>query len=131
MPTKPSRFLNEIPGHLTKGQQQAPTGSPHGGRATSSRSTSFGAGNSASSWNTTTPSTSKSVRPTTASSAAVPKPGGLRFKAGDKVMHAKFGKGIVITSKVQGSDEEVTVAFENTEVNIKKLLASFANLQKL
>ena len=40
-----------------------------------------------------------------------------------------FGEGIVVESKVAGSDEEVTVAFE--EKGIKRLLASFAKLEKL
>jgi hypothetical protein len=40
-----------------------------------------------------------------------------------------FGEGIVIESKVTGADEEVTVAFE--EKGIKRLLSSFAKLEKL
>ncbi|MBK9053112.1 MAG: UvrD-helicase domain-containing protein [Chloroflexi bacterium] len=34
-----------------------------------------------------------------------------RFKSGQKVRHAKFGEGMVIESKLTGSDEEVSVAF--------------------
>lgn len=49
------------------------------------------------------------------------------FRTGQKVSHAKFGKGIVIESKLTGSDEEVTVAFKSE--GIKKLAASFANLE--
>ena len=43
-------------------------------------------------------------------------------------MHAKFGKGMVVSSKASGNDEEVTVAFDGQ--GIKRLMASFANLQK-
>ena len=51
------------------------------------------------------------------------------FRTGQKVRHARFGDGIVVESKVTGDDEEVTVAFKNT--GIKKLAASFANLERL
>jgi DNA helicase II / ATP-dependent DNA helicase PcrA len=51
------------------------------------------------------------------------------FKAGDRVRHAKFGDGIVISSAVNGGDEEVTVAFPGSAP--RKLLASFARLEKL
>jgi DNA helicase-2/ATP-dependent DNA helicase PcrA len=52
-----------------------------------------------------------------------------QFETGDRVRHPLFGEGIVIESKVAGDDEEVTVAFE--EKGIKRLLASFAKLEKL
>jgi DNA helicase-2/ATP-dependent DNA helicase PcrA len=52
-----------------------------------------------------------------------------QFETGDRVRHPLFGEGIVIESKVTGADEEVTVAFE--EKGIKRLLASFAKLEKL
>ena len=54
---------------------------------------------------------------------------GPSFRTGQKVRHARFGDGIVVESKVTGDDEEVTVAFKNT--GIKKLAASFANLERL
>jgi DNA helicase-2/ATP-dependent DNA helicase PcrA len=52
-----------------------------------------------------------------------------QFETGDRIRHRIFGEGIVIESKVMGGDEEVTVAFE--ERGIKRLLASFAKLEKL
>ncbi len=52
-----------------------------------------------------------------------------QFETGDRVRHRIFGEGIVIESKVARGDEEVTVAFE--EEGIKRLLASFAKLEKL
>lgn len=51
------------------------------------------------------------------------------FSAGDRVQHAKFGEGVVVSSKISGDDEEVTVAFVEDEP--RRLLASFANLEKL
>jgi DNA helicase-2/ATP-dependent DNA helicase PcrA len=52
-----------------------------------------------------------------------------QFETGDRIRHPLFGEGIVIESKVMGDDEEVTVAFE--EKGLKRLLASFARLEKL
>ncbi len=51
------------------------------------------------------------------------------LSTGDKVRHAKFGEGIVTTTKPSGTDVEVTVAF--IDEGIKRLLQSFAKLQKI
>jgi DNA helicase-2/ATP-dependent DNA helicase PcrA len=56
-------------------------------------------------------------------------PPAQQFKAGQRVLHAKFGEGIVIESRPSGADEEVSVAFE--EAGLKRLIASFANLTLL
>ena len=52
------------------------------------------------------------------------------LKAGDKVRHAKFGEGIVVSCVASGSDHEVTVAFKGGS-GVKRLLLSFAPLEKL
>jgi hypothetical protein len=54
-------------------------------------------------------------------------PGERRYRDGDRVRHAAFGEGTVVTSKLTRDDEEVTVAFP--ERGVKKLLASLANLE--
>jgi DNA helicase II / ATP-dependent DNA helicase PcrA len=54
-------------------------------------------------------------------------PGERRFRDGDRVRHAAFGEGTVVTSKLTRDDEEVTVAFP--ERGVKKLLASLAKLE--
>jgi DNA helicase-2/ATP-dependent DNA helicase PcrA len=51
------------------------------------------------------------------------------LKAGDHVRHAQFGEGIVVSYKAVNDDAEVTVAFDGA--GIKKLLASFARLEKV
>ncbi len=56
-------------------------------------------------------------------------PGERRYRDGDRVRHAAFGEGTVVTSKLTRDDEEITVAFPGA--GIKKLLASFANLELL
>jgi len=52
------------------------------------------------------------------------------FAAGDHVRHAKFGEGIVVSCEPSGTDYQVVVAFQG-EAGIKKLLLSFAPLEKL
>ncbi|MEX2245815.1 MAG: UvrD-helicase domain-containing protein [Dehalococcoidia bacterium] len=52
------------------------------------------------------------------------------FKGGEKVRHPRFGEGIVVSCAVMNDDQEVTVAFKG-EVGMKKLLLSFAPLEKL
>ena len=42
--------------------------------------------------------------------------------------HARWGDGIVVTSKLTRSDEEVTVAFKDPAVGRKTMLGSLANL---
>ncbi len=54
---------------------------------------------------------------------------GQQYRDGDRVRHAVFGEGTVVSSKMSDSDEEVTVAFP--DVGIKRLSASFAPIEKL
>ncbi len=51
------------------------------------------------------------------------------LKPGDRVRHAQFGSGVVVNCKVVNGDKEVLVAFTGG-VGVKKLLLSFANLEK-
>jgi DNA helicase-2/ATP-dependent DNA helicase PcrA len=55
-------------------------------------------------------------------------PGQRQFRDGDRVRHARLGDGIVVTSKLTRTDEEVTIAFSNGG-GVKTLLASLANLE--
>ena len=55
-------------------------------------------------------------------------PGERQFRDGDRVRHGRWGDGIVVTSKLTRSDEEVTVAFKDASVGRKTMLASLANL---
>jgi DNA helicase-2/ATP-dependent DNA helicase PcrA len=53
------------------------------------------------------------------------------FHAGDRVRHAKFGEGIVVSCQEEkGGDQLVIVAFKG-EAGIKRLLLSFAPLEHL
>jgi len=55
-------------------------------------------------------------------------PGQRQYRDGDRVRHARWGDGIVVTSKLTRSDEEVTVAFRDPQIGRKTMLASLANL---
>jgi len=56
-------------------------------------------------------------------------PGERQFRDGDRVRHGRWGDGIVVTSKLTRSDEEITVAFKDPGVGRKTMLASLANLE--
>jgi DNA helicase-2/ATP-dependent DNA helicase PcrA len=103
----PSRFLADIP-----------KGVLSGGKSFSGNAPRVAAAERASVWSPSPP------EPAARRSSREP-----AFRPGQRVKHASFGEGIVIESRVQGSDEEITVAFE--KAGVKRLLASFANLKKL
>ena len=53
------------------------------------------------------------------------------FRDGDSVRHARWGDGIVVTSRMSTSDEEVTVVFRDPAVGRKTMLASIAHLERI
>ena len=97
-----SRFLDDLPRHLIGGNSSM--------RNAHRRATSWGNDRS-----TRKPAASYGSR--------------MEFSPGQAVLHPTFGRGVVITSKRSGDDEEVAVAFPNK--GVKRLLASFANLTLL
>ncbi|MBK8902606.1 MAG: UvrD-helicase domain-containing protein [Anaerolineaceae bacterium] len=152
----PSRFLQEIPLDLAEGGtakqrrestfQQASSWNWSSG----SSSSASGYGRSASPSSNTRPASRKSYswadsKPASPQPSAPSRPTNLpkpryeeddlepagpqkaKYKTGQKVRHSKFGVGTVIESKLTGNDEEVSVAF--AEVGVKRLAASFANLE--
>lgn len=58
-----------------------------------------------------------------------PAPSLPHIRAGDRVRHAKFGEGVVVSCQPSRDDQEVTVAF--AEAGVRKLLLSLAPLEKL
>jgi DNA helicase-2/ATP-dependent DNA helicase PcrA len=125
----PSRFLADIPKNLVK---QA----PKRGNVPIQQTTMFANRGSQGDYGSSrsTPTSRLTPRPSAASvsrNAARSTPSGPReavFFAGQKVRHATFGDGIVVSSKLVENDEEVTVAFAGK--GVKRLLASFAKLEK-
>jgi DNA helicase II / ATP-dependent DNA helicase PcrA len=53
------------------------------------------------------------------------------FGVGDRVRHQRFGEGIVMSAKVVDDDVEVVVHFADKAVGEKRLIASFARLEKI
>ncbi len=118
---KPSRFIGEVPRYLMK-----VTGGMSASRDTVAGSSSFksspirnAAGTSMGSYSYCQPEPKNfgSLEPST-----------LGYEVGDTVRHIKFGVGTVTNIVSGGRDFEVTVVFE---CGIKKMLASFAKLQKI
>lgn len=99
--SEPSRFLNDIPKHLIS------TGDWKDG-----------------SENDIFPSIQDWNRPTTMST---PTAVASEYQAGDHVYHAQFGKGVVVSCQPVKNDAEIIIAFNGA---VKKLLLSFANLEK-
>ena len=54
----------------------------------------------------------------------------LSLRAGDRVDHATFGEGVVVSCAGVGGDQEVTVAFKGG-AGVKRLLLSYAPLEKV
>lgn len=137
----PSRFLADIPGELLKQPQKRGTavvspqtsmftgrGGYGGGRAqprgASSSSTRQGStGAKGASWGGPSPASSPAAR-----QQKPPAPTEVSFFAGQRVRHATFGEGVVMSSRLVDGDEEVTVSFADRE---RRLLASFAKLERV
>jgi DNA helicase-2/ATP-dependent DNA helicase PcrA len=97
----PSRFLEDIPRHLIA------TGGLWQGEESQVMPSLY-------SWN----------------KAPAPSFSNLELKAGDHVHHAQFGDGVVVSCQPVKDDKEVVVAF-TSGVGVKKLLLSFAKLEKI
>ncbi len=122
----PSRFLADIPPEmLRRKEQREREASAFGQSSMFTGRSSFGARpatagqktRAATSWGSPAKKNTTPLKPIAES----------KFSPGQKVRHAQFGEGIVVSSKVQGDDEEVTVAFVGQ--GVKRLLAGFARLE--
>jgi DNA helicase-2/ATP-dependent DNA helicase PcrA len=69
---------------------------------------------------------SPSAKPSTQQAKAEKPP----LSAGEQVVHAKFGEGIVVSCVPSGNDQEVTIAFKG-DTGLKRLLLSLAPLEKM
>ena len=105
-PTVSSRFLREIPGHLVTGAKREQSVKP------ASKRSSWGARGPA----IDAPPAPMPVRPS--------------LKIGDLVRHSSFGEGVVTDFVASAGDHEVTIQFRG-DVGVKRLLLSFAPLEKI
>ena len=110
-----SRFLRDIPPHLIASPAPIPTRPvPSVGSGSGSISPRR--------WATTWSASRQAA-------SAVPE-AKAGIKTGDKVRHAKFGDGVVVSCSPSGQDVEVTVAFVAGN-GVKRLLLSYAPLEKV
>jgi len=108
---KPSRFLEDIPGHLTSTPGWWQEGADRVAEAVYS-------------WDQ--PTTAAASGSTTGPDNSPVPP---QLKAGDHVSHTQFGEGVVVNSREVKNDSEVVVAF--IDQGVKKLLLSLAGLKKI
>ena len=110
-PSIPSRFLDDIPPELIDGswRRGAKRGAGYEGHQSQIANRK---------------SPSVAVLQSAVPQSAVP-----QFRAGQRVRHATFGEGLVVESSAVGSDEIVTVIFE--QVGLKRLAAGVAPLERL
>jgi DNA helicase-2/ATP-dependent DNA helicase PcrA len=126
--TQPSRFLADIPKTMVKPPPRRSHVATQQSTMFTGRSTLGGGSGFGSHGAPTRPAASPGLTPARRGAPADDAPRAIAFFAGQKVRHATFGDGIVVSSKLVENDEEVTVAF--TGKGVKRLLASFANLEK-
>jgi len=104
----PSRFLADIPPELVTTRERIPTGMPTRERFIAAASTP--------------------AHPSTSSGPAAPV---KAFAAGDHVRHPKFGEGIVVSCEEEKSGDQLVIVAFKGEAGIKRLLLSFAPLERL
>ncbi len=116
-PTLTSRFLKDIP----KGMLQVTTGLGSVAPTTTRTQQPTSQSPQYRGWNDAPPAH------TPAASAA----SNVEFAVGDRVRHQRFGEGIIMAAKVVDDDVEVLVHFADKVVGEKRLIASFARLEKI
>ena len=110
MPSKPSRFLDEIPRDMVDAEGQY----DYSPSVTQDLFSSVSSGSSS--------GTSSGLFPKTLSDTAV-------FRRGDRVIHGKFGEGVISASEGVGDNEKVMVYFQG--YGAKKLMIKFAGLRRI
>ncbi|HUC92721.1 MAG TPA: DNA helicase PcrA [Paenibacillus sp.] len=107
------------------GASASRSGSPAG----SAGSRSGSGGSSAPAGGVRVTTAADAARAGAAAAGAASVGGGQSFAAGDKVSHAKWGEGTVVSVKGTGNDMELQIAFP-APVGVKRLLAAFAPIAK-
>lgn len=107
------------------GASASRSGSPAG----SAGSRSGSGGSSAPAGGVRVTTAADAARAGAAAAGAASAGGGQSFAAGDKVSHAKWGEGTVVSVKGTGNDMELQIAFP-APVGVKRLLAAFAPIAK-
>ena len=106
----PSRFLAEIPEHLLQPYRSGDRRTVREPVAPALR-----------------PAAASAPAATSAAAVAAAEP---EWQAGERVRHAHFGEGIVVSCQERRGDVEVVVAFDDTKAGVKRLLQSLAPLER-
>ena len=120
-PTMASRFLRELPEHLIAAASRRV---PSSAAPIPNTSGSYGPG-----YASGYASSGAAAWPSDKSTKTPPAPR-IYLQTGDLVRHSTFGEGVVMECTPSSDDHEVTVQFSEV-VGVKKLLLSFAPLEKL
>ncbi len=105
----PSRFLGEIPEHLLQ---------------------PFRSGDKRQVRERVAPVAAPPRPASAASGAAAAAAAEPQWQAGERVRHAHFGEGIVVSCQERRGDVEVVVAFDDEQAGVKRLLQSLAPLER-
>jgi len=108
----PSRFLADIPPHLVTPPE---AGAPAAGGLPARPSGRYRYG----------------AAPARPEQLEGPARSNVSFAAGDRVRHAKFGEGIVVSCEEEKSGDQLVVVAFKSEAGLKRLLLSFAPLEHL
>ncbi len=136
---EPSRFIEDVPSELIDvmggrvrrgaGRMTAPrSGSGWGDNTSGGRGAGATRSGGSDGWGAPVP-----TRAAFADAPAAPAKTEPEFSAGERVQHKHFGIGIVVSSKVENGDEEVTIDFKDKRGALvrKKLVASYAGLEHI
>jgi DNA helicase-2/ATP-dependent DNA helicase PcrA len=121
-----SRFVEEIPGHLLSDAFAERYRAYHGGRGNAPGRVGLGDGDGA------RPGAGKTVKVVSAvekSWATRQMPGRPEFDAGDKIRHAKFGEGTVVSVQQAAGEWLATIAFPGA--GVKQFVLSLAPIEKV
>ncbi len=118
-PYQKSRFIEEIPGEVYEYSEKTP----------------FGSGSTSGGFNDDFGFASYERKPKIEHTSLMPRndtkvnlTGNLTFTAGDRVVHKKFGAGLVIAAEQVGNDVRYEIAFDS--VGKKNLLGLYAKLER-
>jgi DNA helicase II / ATP-dependent DNA helicase PcrA len=133
---EPSRYLADVPLGLIGGDRSPITNRPKTSRApldddddvTESRRRPAAIAARSTRLPTSSRDIELPIRPKVSRKNPAPTPRSTEFNPADKVLHATFGEGVVVSSKIVGADEEVEVAF--FDKGVKRLIARYAGLRK-
>ncbi len=121
MHNPPSRFVMEIPNHLV---HREGTGHDYGRNGYTYGRADAAAGRSSGSL-----PTGRTAAGVTVENSGGRNAGAGNFTLGDKVLHGKWGQGVIVSIKGKDEEAEISVAFPG--LGIKTLIAKYAPLKKV